>query len=76
MKHSMKAALLSALVFPGLGQIFVGFKKRGLVFICITMLLLFLIVREIIQKASPVIAEMVKMVVQWILPQFLIRQQN
>lgn len=28
MKHSMKAALLSALVFPGLGQIFVGFKKE------------------------------------------------
>lgn len=60
MKQSVKAAILSALIFPGVGQIFVGYKKRGWSIIGINAALLYLIVGEIIQKAHQVIAEMQK----------------
>jgi len=60
MNHSIKAALLSALVFPGLGQLSTGFKKRGWILITINLALLFVIIREIMKKAYVVIAEMQK----------------
>lgn len=33
MRRSMKAALLSGLVLPGAGQIYLGFRWRGLLFL-------------------------------------------
>ncbi len=41
MKLNFKAALLSALVFPGLGQLSKGNRIKGIIlFICVNMLLL------------------------------------
>lgn len=60
MNNSIKAALLSALIFPGVGQISAGDKKRGWSIIGGNVMLVFLIVREVMQKAYTVIAEMQK----------------
>lgn len=60
MNNSIKAALLSALIFPGVGQISVGNKKRGWGIIGVNVMLVFLIIREVMQKAYTVIAEMQK----------------
>ena len=60
MNNSIKAALLSALIFPGVGQISAGDKKRGWIIIGVNVMLLFLIIREVVQKAYTVIAEMQK----------------
>ena len=60
MNQSMKAALLSALIFPGVGQISVGFKKRGWIIIAINIALMYFIISEIMKKAYSVIAEMQK----------------
>lgn len=60
MNQSTKAALLSALIFPGVGQISVGYKKRGWSVIGLSAVFLFLIIREIMQRAYSVIAEMQK----------------
>ena len=60
MNQSTKAALLSALIFPGVGQISVGYKKRGWSVIGLSAVILFLIIREIMQRAYSVIAEMQK----------------
>ena len=60
MNNSIKAALLSALIFPGVGQISAGDKKRGWIIIGANVMLLFLILREVMQKAYTVIAEMQK----------------
>lgn len=55
MKKHMKSMLLSAPIFPGLGQISIGYKKRGLAIIFFNLLLLGLITLEIINKARQVI---------------------
>ncbi|MCW9030276.1 MAG: DUF5683 domain-containing protein [Gammaproteobacteria bacterium] len=60
MNQSTKAALLSALVFPGVGQIVNGHKKRGWSFIGLMMVILYLLISKIMQQASMVIAEMQK----------------
>lgn len=60
MNHSTKAALLSALVFPGVGQISVGYKKRGWSIIGLSVVFLFFIIREILQRAYSMIAEIQK----------------
>ncbi|MDH5660726.1 MAG: hypothetical protein OEY65_06980 [Gammaproteobacteria bacterium] len=60
MNQSVKAALISALIFPGVGQISVGYKKRGWIIIGINVVLFYLIIREIMQPAYLVIAEMQK----------------
>lgn len=58
MTKSIKAALLSGLVFPGAGQISIGYKKRGWIIISINIIFLYLIISEIIQQAYSVIATM------------------
>jgi len=58
MNQSVKAALLSALIFPGVGQISVGRKKRGWFIIGVNVVLLYFIISEIMQKAYAVVAEM------------------
>jgi len=60
MKKSIKSALLSALIFPGLGQILAGYKKRGWLIILINCVLLYLMISEIVQQAHDVINSMQK----------------
>lgn len=60
MNNSIKAALLSGLIFPGVGQISAGYKKRGWFIIGVNAVFLYLIISEIIQQAYSVIAEMQK----------------
>ena len=58
MNQSTKAALLSGLVFPGVGQISVGHVKRGWFIIAAVCLYLYLIISEIIHKMYSAIAKM------------------
>jgi len=60
MQQAIKSALLSALIFPGLGQISAGYKKRGWLIILINCVLLFLMISEIVQQAHNVIITMQK----------------
>ena len=56
----MKAALLSALVFPGVGQISIGHKKRGWFIILLNSIFLYMIISEIIKQASSLVEKMQK----------------
>ena len=58
MSKSIKAALLSGLIFPGVGQLSIGHKKRGWFIIIINFILLYLIISEIIQKSRSYIDKM------------------
>jgi len=60
MQQPIKSALLSALIFPGLGQISAGYKKRGWFIILINGVLFFLMISEIVQQAHNVINTMQK----------------
>jgi hypothetical protein len=51
MKNSTKAALLSALVCPGLGQLKLRRYGRGIVFILVFLASLFIIVRDAVRQA-------------------------
>ena len=60
MNQSVKAALLSALVFPGVGQIVNGHIKRGWTFVAAVAVLLVLIISKLMQQALLVLEEMQK----------------
>lgn len=60
MNQSIKSALLSALIFPGVGQISAGFKKRGWIIILANCVFLYLIMSEIIQQVYNTIDRMKK----------------
>lgn len=60
MNRSIKGALLSALILPGIGQVSLGYKKRGWSIIAANIILLYLIISEIMQKAYSIIDEMKK----------------
>lgn len=60
MNQPVKAALLSGLIFPGVGQISLGHKKRGWLIIATHLLVIFLIIKEVLLKANDIIAEMQK----------------
>jgi len=60
MNRSIKGVLLSALIFPGFGQIALGYKKRGWTIFVAHIILLYLIISEIMQKAYSIIDEMKK----------------
>jgi len=60
MKRPLKALLLSALIFPGIGQISMGYKKRGWFIIAVNGVLFYLIISDILQRAFKVIDEMQK----------------
>ena len=51
MKKSLKAALLSGLVFPGAGQVYLGQRKRGWAFIVSTILIFAYVVIHITVQA-------------------------
>jgi hypothetical protein len=58
MNKSVKAALLSGLVFPGVGQISIGYKKRGWFIIFVIGGFLFLIMSKIMQQATSIVEKM------------------
>jgi len=60
MNQPVKAALLSALVFPGVGQIVNGHVKRGWTFVAIVAVLLVLIISKLMQQALLVLEELQK----------------
>lgn len=55
---SSKAALLSALIFPGVGHISIGYKKRGWLIIATNCVLLYLMISELIEQATKVVERM------------------
>lgn len=56
MNRTIKAVLLSALVLPGLGQLYLGRKARGIIIILLVNLLLLLTVFILLKGLAPVIA--------------------
>lgn len=56
MKRTITAILLSALVLPGLGQLYLGRKGRGIALILLVNLLILLSVFVLLKGLSPVIA--------------------
>lgn len=59
MKRTITALLLSALVLPGLGQLYLGRKVRGIAIILLVNLLLLLTLFVIMKGLAPVIASKV-----------------
>lgn len=51
MKQSIKGMLLSGLIFPGLGQVLLGVKKRGWSLVLVTVFFLGAIIVTATQKA-------------------------
>lgn len=60
MNQSVKAALLSALIFPGVGQISLGHKKRGWLIIGFIAVIFSLIINEVMKIAYTIIEDMQK----------------
>jgi TM2 domain-containing membrane protein YozV len=56
MKRKITALLLSALVLPGLGQLYLGRKARGIAIILLVNLLLLLTLFVLMKGLAPVIA--------------------
>jgi len=57
MKKPFKAILVSALVYPGLGHIFLKYYTQGLLIIASFSLPLWFIISDVITKTNQVIAE-------------------
>ena len=57
MKESTKGVLLSALVYPGLGQLILGQVAAGVVFIILTTTALLVFIYRIIERAARSIDE-------------------
>lgn len=55
MKQAVKAALISGLVFPGLGQIMIGEKKRGWMIAGVTLTCLVVLINQALQRASEIV---------------------
>jgi len=58
MKKSIKAALLSGLVFPGLGQFMLKSHKRGTAIVVVVMTCLYLTISEAIEQAHVVLEKL------------------
>ncbi|GHE83113.1 hypothetical protein [Thalassotalea profundi] len=63
MKKSIKAALLSALIYPGVGHFFLKKYKHCIVFLVAFTVPLFFIVSEIITKAQYIVDQINKGVI-------------
>ncbi len=57
MSNSLKAALLSGLVFPGIGQVFLKCYRRGVVLMLIVLACLFIIVAKAVQQAFSILKQ-------------------
>src|SRR5512135_2639603 len=55
MKNSLKGALLSGLVFPGLGQVVLSHYRRGIAFILTASITLLVIVGKAVQHAFAIL---------------------
>ncbi len=64
MKNSIKGALLSGLVFPGLGQIIQGRNKAGIIFIAGSVIGLSGITYAVIHKAMLVMRQIKPLIAQ------------
>jgi len=51
MKSSIKAALFSALIFPGAGQMLLKQYRRGFILLLLTLIPLFFVLRDDLQQA-------------------------
>ena len=54
MKPSIKATLLSALVFPGLGQIILKRYYRAAILFSVSLIALYILITSIIEKATAI----------------------
>ncbi|OGV97175.1 MAG: hypothetical protein A2W53_01060 [Nitrospinae bacterium RIFCSPHIGHO2_02_39_11] len=57
MSNSLKAALLSGLVFPGIGQVVLKRYRRGVVLMLIVLACLFIVVAKAVQQAFSVLKQ-------------------
>ncbi len=55
MKNSLKGAFLSGVVFPGLGQVVLGYRLRGFAFMFVVLASLILIVAIATQQAFTIL---------------------
>jgi hypothetical protein len=55
MNNSLKGALLSGLVFPGLGQVLLRHYRRGIAFILTVSIILLIIVVKAVQQAFTIL---------------------
>ena len=55
MRNSLKGALLSGLVFPGVGQLVLRHYKRGIAFILPTIVILLVIVLKAVEKSFTIL---------------------
>ena len=60
MKHSIKAALLSGLLFPGTGQIALKHYKRGLTLLLTASVCVFYIVKQAVNQAFSILDRLEK----------------
>ncbi len=58
MKPAVKAALLSALVFPGSGQIYLRRRARGMALIAVTLGCLALIITAVVSETMDTVRQM------------------
>lgn len=58
MKRSIKAALLSALVFPGLGQLMLGKTRRALLFLLPCAVAAVYIAGQVLERANAIVAQL------------------
>ena len=61
MKKSIKGALLSGLVFPGVGQIVLRHYKKGITFLLITLACLVLIAMKAVQQTLIIVEKIESM---------------
>jgi len=57
MSNSLKAALLSGLVFPGIGQVVLKRYRRGVVLMLIVLACLFIVVAKAVQQAFSILKQ-------------------
>lgn len=60
MKKSVKAALLSGFLYPGIGQISIGHKIRGVFFALVNSVFMILFLQKIMLKTHQIVEEIQK----------------
>lgn len=55
MSKSVKAVLFSALIFPGAGHFFLKKYIRGIVLTCITLVSLYFIIANVVERAQQIV---------------------
>lgn len=69
MKESTKGALLSALVYPGLGQLVLGLKSSGALFAILTtaglLVIIYRITVRIFQALDPIVSSLAEKALTW-----------